>query len=90
MKKLFYLSAATVLLFFPSVAHAEYSSELTPNEVFCSNTSAKNGNALREINLMLNSRSKRLSPEEKQVLKDMAEILDRNDTIKSVCSPVEF
>lgn len=90
MKKLFCLSATAVLLFFPGVANAQPSSDLTPSEVFCLNTSAKKGNAITEINRMLNSRSRRLSAEEKEVLVEMAKILDRNDTVKSVCSPAEF
>jgi|GEM_PF-5987610 len=90
MIKLFYLSAATCLLFFPGVANAQSSSELTPSEVFCSNTSVKQGNAIAEINKMIGSRSKRLSAEEKQVLSKMAEILDSSDTIESVCFPEEF
>ncbi len=92
MKKLFYLSTAAILLFFPSIANAQSSNDLdlTPSEVFCSNKSARRGSAITEINRMLNSRSRRLSAEEKQVLAKMVEILDASDTIENVCSPEEF
>ena len=92
MKKLFYLSTAAILLFFPSIANAQSSSDsdLTPSEVFCSNKLARNGSAITEINRMLNSKSSRLSAEEREVLSKMVEILDTSDTIKTVCSPAEF
>ena len=90
MKKLFYLSAASLILFVPGIVNAKSSSDLTPSEVFCSNTSAEKGNAIAEINKMIWSRSNRLSFEEKQVLIKMAAILDKKDTVEDICSPVEF
>ena len=90
MKKLFYLSAASLILFVPGIVNAQSSSDLTPSEVFCSNTSAKKGNAITEINKMIRSRSNRLSFEEKQVLVKMAAILDKNATVASICFPIEF
>ncbi len=90
MKKVIYLSTAALLLIFPSVTKAEASNDLTPSEVFCSNTNAKSGNAIAEINKMVGSTSNRLSMKEKQVLRTMAEMLDNNDTVQDICYPTEL
>ncbi|MEM7590397.1 MAG: hypothetical protein AAF383_02545 [Cyanobacteria bacterium P01_A01_bin.83] len=90
MKKLFCLSTTALLLLFPPVANAEAVTDLTASEVFCSNTSATRGNAIAEINNMLNTRPNRLSADERQILIEMKEILDGSDTVQDVCSPEAF
>ena len=90
MKNIIYLSAATLLVLIPGIAKAQSSSDLTPGEIFCSKTNANSGNAIIEVNRILDSRSARLSREERQALEQMTEILDNGDTVQSVCSPAEF
>ncbi|WP_319420542.1 hypothetical protein [Pleurocapsa sp. FMAR1] len=90
MKKVIYLSTAVLFLIFPSVTKAEASNDLTPSEVFCSNTNAKSGNAIAEINKMVGATSNRLSMDEKQVLRTMAGTLDSNETIQNICYPAAF
>lgn len=90
MKKLFCLSTTALLLLFPTVANAEAATDLTASEVFCSNTSATRGNAIAEINKMLNTRPNRLSADEKEILIEMKKILDGKDTVRDVCYPTSF
>ena len=88
MKKAIYLSTAALLLIFPNISNAQQSTDLSPTEVFCSNLSAKSGNAIRAIAKMTKSRA--LSIKEKKVLIKMSDTLDRNQTIENICYPAEF
>ena len=90
MKKLFLLSTSVLLFMGVSSVSAQTYNDLTPSEIFCSNTSARSGNAINEVRSLISSRFSGLSNEEKQILTEMIEQLDDSDTVQSVCSPAEF
>jgi hypothetical protein len=90
MKKLIYLSTATLLLALPGIAQAEENlNDLTPSEIFCPLTSASDmvKNADDEIHDMVGSTSSDLSFEEKKVLDKMDDNVDDQDTVRMVCMP---
>jgi len=90
MKKAIYFLTATLVLGFSNAAIAQSSEQLSPTEVFCSNTSAKSGNAAFELKKIIKFKSRRLSLEEKQILKKMEASLDSRETIENICYPAEF